>query len=420
MPKKKLTDQGVAKLKPPAKGKQVDYFDAYMPGLVLRLNYGGRKTWRALYYVPTVAKKGKRAGQRISMPTTRELGRYPNMTLKEARAAAKSFDPKKALAQTDAGSFKKVAETFIKRYVDEGRRKTGDQGPLRSKKQIERLLDTLVLPKWGNRPFHDIRRGDVNKLLDDIVDNNGARTADIVLAIVRRMMNWFATTEDDYESPVVPDMQRGSNNKRDRWLTDDEIRALWTACGDMGTFGALVKTLLLTGQRIDKVAKMQWDHVVDGVWTIPRQPREKTNAGKLKLAPMARAIIAGQPRIDPYVFAKVGSIGRRKQALDKKLKELGWSKLPRPPRPNGTVMEEQWRPHDLRRTCRELMTRAGVRQDVGELALGHSIKGIQATYDNRAAYQPMIDDALARVAAEIGRILSPTPDNVVPLREAKS
>jgi integrase len=81
-------------------------------------------------------------------------------------------------------------------------------------------------------------------------------------------------------------------------------------------------------------------------------------------------------------------------------------------------MEEQWRPHDLRRTCRELMTRAGVRQDVGELALGHSIKGIQATYDNRAAYQGMIDHALQCVASEVDKIVNPPPatGNVVPLR----
>ena len=42
-------------------------YDAVMPGLVLRLNYGGKKTWRALYYVPSVAKSGERKGQRISI-----------------------------------------------------------------------------------------------------------------------------------------------------------------------------------------------------------------------------------------------------------------------------------------------------------------------------------------------------------------
>ena len=76
-----------------------------------------------------------------------------------------------------------------------------------------------------------------------------------------------------------------------------------------------------------------------------------------------------------------------------------------------------WVLHDLRRTCRKLMTRARVRPDVAELALGHSIRGIQATYDDRGEYQPMIDDAIQRVADEIEKILHPPTDNVVvPLR----
>lgn len=36
-------EEGVAKLKPPVEGQQVDYFDTGMPGLVLRVNYGGVK-----------------------------------------------------------------------------------------------------------------------------------------------------------------------------------------------------------------------------------------------------------------------------------------------------------------------------------------------------------------------------------------
>src|ERR1700722_873914 len=53
-----------------------------------------------------------------------------------------------------------------------------------------------------------------------------------------------------------------------------------------------------------------------------------------------------------------------------------------------------WVLHDLRRTCRKLMTRAKVRPDVAELALGHSIRGIQATYDDPHEYAGMIDDAI--------------------------
>jgi hypothetical protein len=62
--------------------------------------------------------------------------------------------------------------------------------------------------------------------------------------------------------------------------------------------------------------------------------------------------------------------------------------------------------HDLRRTAHKLMTRSDVRVDVGELALGHSIKGIRAHYDDPGEYQPMIDAAVQAVANEVERILT--------------
>jgi hypothetical protein len=133
----------------------------------------------------------------------------------------------------------------------------------------------------------------------------------VVLAIIRKMMNWYATRNDDYSSPIVRGMHRhnGGDHKRKRTLSDDEIRAVWTARADAGTFGALVKTLLLTGQRRDKVATMRWDDIVDGEWRIASAAREKSNAGSLRLPPAVLDVINAQPHIagNPYVFAGRGS-----------------------------------------------------------------------------------------------------------------
>jgi integrase len=401
MPKKRLTEEGVAKLKPPAKGKQIDYYDAMMPGLVLRLNYGGSKVWRALYYVTTVAKSGKKAGQRISMPTTHELGRYPHLKLKEARDKARQFlaDPHKALAQADSGSFKEVAENFLVRHV----RASG----LRSEAEIVRCLNAYVYPRWQNRPFREIKRGDVAVLLDQIEDNHGSRQADVVLAIIRKSMNWYATRNDDYSSPIVPGMKRhnGGDHRRTRVLSDDEIAALWKAC-DGGTYGALLKVLLLTGQRKDKVASMKWDDLVDGEWRIASEAREKSNAGTLKLPPAVLDIIAAQPRVanNPHVFFGRGvgpfdSFSHRKEELDKQLEIAPW------------VL------HDLRRTAKTLMARAGVRPDISERVLGHTIRGVEGVYDQHD-YSAEKADALAQLSALVATITNPPKGNVVALTKA--
>jgi integrase len=397
MLRKNLTEAAVAKLKPPLDRQFQLIHDGIQPGLVLRVSSKGRKTWVAQYYAKSV--------DNTLVPTSKALGLYPTLKVKEAREAARTFlvDPQKAKAKADTGSFREVAENFVKRHVEANK--------LRTQGDIVRLLNSHIYPHWGNRLFREIRRGDVADLLDKIEDNNGPRQADVCLAIIRKCMNWYASRNDDYSTPIVKGMGRynAKDHKGDRFLTDDEIRTLWKACGEMGAFGALVKTLLLTGQRRDKVATMKWDDVFNGVWHIASEVREKTNAGTLKLPKAVLDIIEAQPHIvnNPHVFAGRGkgpfnSFSQRTEEMNEKLPKM-------PP----------WVLHDLRRTCRKLMTRAGVRRDVAELALGHSIKGIQATYDDVEEYQPMIDHALQCVADQVAMIINPPPANVTKLAEAR-
>ena len=155
-----------------------------------------------------------------------------------------------------------------------------------------------------------------------------------------------------------------------------------------GPFGALVKMLLLTAQRLRKVATMRWSDLADTEWTIPIEPREKENVGKVKLPVMALDIIKKQPRIagNPYVFPADNGVGpytnfNRKDTLVRRLP----ADMP------------AWVLHDLRRTARTLMSRAGVQRDHAERALGHVIKGVEGIYD-RFAYTKEKSDALQALA----------------------
>jgi integrase len=315
VPKKRLTEEGVAKLKLPAVG-QIDIYDTIMPGLVLRVNYGGAKVWRALHYVRRLDANGRS----VTSPTTYKLGRYPHLKLKEAREAAGKFlaNPAAALSQRASGSFRTVADSFLKRHVA--------ANGLRSQPETERCLAKYVYPAWQHRPLHEIKRGDVAALLDAIEDRHGARQADVVLAIVRKLFNWHAARTDDYVSPVARGMHRtnGAERKRKRILTNEELRALWRACDESGTFGALAKVLLLTAQRREKVVTMRWTDIDDDTWEIASEAREKANAGSLILPEAVMAIIRAQPRFgaNPYVFAAshgggpFNAFSQRKSELD--------------------------------------------------------------------------------------------------------
>jgi hypothetical protein len=45
----KFTDRSLKAIKPPARPKQLDYFDDTLPGFGLRVSYNGRKSWIVLY-----------------------------------------------------------------------------------------------------------------------------------------------------------------------------------------------------------------------------------------------------------------------------------------------------------------------------------------------------------------------------------
>jgi integrase len=383
-------------IKPPV---QVSFIDTLERGVALELVVGttGLRTWRVITY-----RNGK--------AQSKKLGAYPAMKLKEAREAAKDYwkNPAKYDAQAQTGSFAEIAEKWVRRHVEGNK--------LRSGAEIKRILAQYVYPKWKDTPFLEIRRRQVNDLLDHIADKNGRVQADAVLTVIRGIMTWFQSRDEDYTSPIVRGMKRNTNNKaRDRILDDDEIRALWAAADECGAFGAMMKQYLLTAQRREKVATMKRDDVKDGVWTIASEEREKGNAGKLALPQMAIDLIEAQPRFEnnPYIFP-ASQRGRRpgsrgpihftnwsmsKQELDAKLN-----------------FERPWTIHDLRRTARSLMSRAGVTSEVAERVLGHVIGGVEGIY-NRHQYFEEKADALSKLAALIERIINPSDQtNVIPLR----
>ena len=81
----------------------------------------------------------------------------------------------------------------------------------------------------SDRDFVSIGRADVAKLLDKIELENRARTATYVLQVFSGLANWYSARDDNYHSPIVRGMRRGSATKRERILTDDELVKVWKA-----------------------------------------------------------------------------------------------------------------------------------------------------------------------------------------------
>jgi integrase len=388
----KLTQARIDRLRPMPKRYQIP--DPECPGLYLRVSPAGSKTFTIVARGPDKKQVWKEVEGIEAGDPLDDVRAKAREGIRRLKAGQAPFPPPAPRADT----FGTVVDNYLKLHVE--------ANGLRSRPEIERCLNKYVLPVWRDREFEGIRRSDVTRLLDAVVKNHGARQADYVLAIVRGIMNWQASRLDDYVSPIVRRMARTkpAERKRERILDDDELRTLWPILSEAGTFGALVKLLLLSGQRREKVAAMRWaDISIDGVWTIPSEDREKGNARALALPEMVVDIIRAQPRIvgNEYVFAgrtdgPFNGFSKAKAAVDERAGITPW------------VL------HDLRRTARSLMSRAGVRPDIAERVLGHVIAGVEGVYDRHQYFEEK-REALARLAGLLERILDPPAENVVEL-----
>jgi integrase len=250
------------------------------------------------------------------------------------------------------------------------------------------------------------RRSEVVRLLDRIEQHNGPVATDRTLAILSRIFTWHAVRDERFRSPLVRGMYRtnGRARARSRILDDGELQRLWAATSNgHGAFNALVRFLLLTGARRSEAAGMTWGEVVGADWTLPSN-RCKTKLDLFRpLSKEAQRILEEQPRFAgcPFVFTLNGrnalrDFHRQKVKLDAKSRVTKWTL------------------HDLRRTARSLMSRAGVPVDHAERCLGHVMPGIRGVYDKHS-YRPEMERAYEALAALIERIVSPV-ENVVSMR----
>jgi integrase len=242
-------------------------------------------------------------------------------------------------------------------------------------------------------------------LLDEVEDDHGAGTAQGAFAFMSKVFNWHASRDDEFRSPIVRGMTRlkTGENARDRMLSNDELRAVWQAAeADAGPFGKLVKFLLLTAVRRTEASSMTWSELTGGDWIVPATRMKGKQEHVVPLSPTARAILEGIPQIGPHVFTANGRTA---------ISGFTWHKSGIDKASNVTA----WRLHDLRRTARSLLSRAGVSADTAERCLAHKIGGVRGVY-GRYAYHAEKKHAFEALAAQIERIVHPSPDVVVPMR----
>ncbi len=419
MPSQRLTDRVVTGRKPPSKGI-LELWDSIVPGLALRIGYGGTRS-----YTVTTRINGRQVRRKVGTTITHTLAQARDAAREVLTDAAKGIDSagrearKKAVRQAqaeaeraEASTFRSVAEAWL---ADTGR---GGAAGLRTRADTQRRLERTIFPALGRLPIEEITRADVRALVEGIARNYPV-AANRTLADVRRVLNWAVRKDRLAASPATGIEAPGREVSRDRVLTDSELARLWLAFGQLGyPYNSIFKLLTLTGARRTEVAGMQWSELDGDMWRLPAERTKNARAHLVPLSSAAKEIIAALPRVDgsDYVFtmtgrAPVSGWGKAKQRLDKLVAAAG---EPLPP----------WRVHDLRRTVVTGMNEAlGIEPHVIEAVVGHvsgiARRGVAGVY-NRAQYLPQRRAALEAWAQHVAAVVSgrPAAKNVVGLRRA--
>lgn len=394
----KLTDKRVEAAEAAPEGQRVHLWDDTKRGLALRISDKGHKSW-----IVMKRPKGSAKVKRIT------LGAYPAVTLARARELAKPYldeleegtDPI-AKREAEARAEERRAEGMVEKALDDY--ESAEVEKRRTAREIKRMFKAYVRTRWKGRHLYDLRRLDVLRLRDEVAEANGRVISDRTLEALNAFFRWYSNRDEAFTNPMPPvwRLVKRADLMRDRALDDDEIRALWAAAGEVepAMYGALVKLLLITGQRFGDWQRARWDEIVDDALVIPASRYKGVREHAVPIVRAARALLDTLPRTGAFVFqirkGPFANLSKAKTRLDELLPGVA-----------------PWRLHDLRRTARSLLSRGGVERTIAERLIGHSVGDhVERTYDTYG-YWPERVKAAEALADLVGRIVDGTAAAVI-------
>jgi integrase len=362
-----LTQAAVAAVALPHGKNDLVVFDDNLSGFGLRLRRGGARTW---IYQYKIGSKHRRF----------TIAKTSALSAAQARKAAAELHAKVKLGLDPAGEKAegrvRAAETMgavLDRYLAFKRERLKPRSYIETERHLKknaRALHGLQLAKIDRRA--------IAARIGAIASNQGAVTANRVRANLSAFFAWCMAEGLLDGNPVIG-TNRQVEKSRERVLGDKELKAIWAATSGDDDYSAIVRLLMLTGQRADEIGGLKWTEIVDSQIVLPPARTKNKREHVVPLAPAALAILNNRQRNgDAFVFGRRQGKGFRgwsvsKEALDERLGE----------------QLEHWTHHDLRRTLSTRMhDDLGIAPHIVEACLNHVSghkRGVAGTY-NRAAY----------------------------------
>lgn len=396
MPSKTLTDRFVAGV---STKTRTNYFDTKTPGLCLRVTPTGAKSWAFTYRVNG------------GPPQWITMGTYDAMTLLEARTTARGYRKTVDVDKRDPVADKKAAaaaepvpvaptltvRTYAKTFIafQKGKKKTW--------RNDEQKVDKYILPAWGDLPIAAITRKMVADRLTEIVASGITIGVNRIQTLISRFFIVALNQGVIDATPAARLIKRFKETARTRTLSEDEIRALWTALQYRpGEAADAIWLRLVLGQRGGETAGMLWRELdldartwlMDGTRTKNGRPH-LVWLPDLALEVIRRRRSAIASKTEPRVFPTLQS----KHCNTRAERELYHV--------SATFEDFDWR--DLRRTFATGLGNLGFDDGVIGRILNHASSGITQKHYNHAKYLPEKQSAMLAWERELTRILKNKP-----------
>jgi len=379
MSQQKLTKLAVEQI--PAQGEDVVVWDTALPGFGVRVKPTGVRSYIIQYRDRTTgASKRMTIGQHGALLTFDQAKKHARGILADALRGQDPVGERRAVRK--APNMANLASDYLDRHAVPKKRP-------KSVRDDRAMLETVILPAVGTKKVASIERRDIESMHLHLSDR--PYQANRVLALFSKMLNLAVEWGWRRDNPAKG-IQRYREEKRDRWLTDEELSRLVRVLENHPNIRAAnaVRLQLLTGARMGEVLKAERkDFDLDrGVWT---KPSHHTKQKRREHVPLSRPaqdlvsfIVARTEPDSPYLFP--GNIpGEPLQDIKK-----FWSMVMR------EAGIENYRRHDNRHTFASHLVSSGLSLEIVGRLLGHT----NPTTTHRYAH--LADNPLRLATARFG------------------
>jgi len=401
----KFTDSSIRAIKP--KKERFEVWETNGKGFGLRVAPSGKKSWIYIYRFDGKARR-------------MTLGAYPKMSLADAheehakakKDLSKGTDPgekeqTKKRADRNAVTVQDLVDEFVEHHSKREKRSWAED---------KRCLYLDVVPYIGTMAAKDVRRRDLVKVIDRIINRGSPGQAIRTKKVIAKMFAVGVERDVIQASPAIglPKMENLKPKARTRYLSDSEIKEFWNKLPTSGispAFQLVLKLLLTTGQRRGEVAGASWSEFnpEEKFWVIPGERTKNGFSHRVPLTDLTIKLLDEVKALNPdskHIFPaerKDSHIDPRAVTRAIRLAQGHWE------------IEENFRPHDFRRTVTSGMAALGIPQLTISKVLNHREGGVTKDY-NQYEYDAEKKHALETWEGKLESILTGKKAKVVSIR----